>query len=181
MQNMIVLLVILIVLVIAINYIWNGDKKEEAIDLQNEILKNSVVQVSTEDNSVEKRLEEVLSKISGVGKVHVMLTYSESSTYQPVYNENMKYSNTIEQDEKGGTRTILEEDSEKEVVYKENLDGSKEPITKSIVSPRIEGAIIAAEGANDAETKTNIIQAVEAATGLATHKIQVFKMEENLL
>ena len=176
-QNLVVLLVLLIIVVISINYIWNDDKKEEAVDLQNEILKNSVVLVSTDEDTIEKRLEKILSKISGVGKVYVMITNSESSTFQPIYNENTKSSNTIEQDEKGGTRTILQEDMEKEIIYKENMDGSKEPVTKSVVSPKIEGAIIAAEGADNAETKTNIIQAVEAATGLPTHKIQVFKME----
>lgn len=40
----------------------------------------------------------------------------------------------------------------------------------------MEGAIITAEGAGEARVKANIVQAVEAATGLATHKIQVFKM-----
>jgi stage III sporulation protein AG len=42
--------------------------------------------------------------------------------------------------------------------------------------PTIEGAIITAEGANDANIKSSIVQAVEAVTGLATHKIQVFEM-----
>ena len=45
-----------------------------------------------------------------------------------------------------------------------------------MVNPKIEGAIITAKGANNAEVKNNIIQAVEAVTGLATHKIQVFEM-----
>lgn len=45
-----------------------------------------------------------------------------------------------------------------------------------IIQPKIEGAIITAQGANDATTKSNIMQAVEAATGIATHKIQVFEM-----
>lgn len=44
--------------------------------------------------------------------------------------------------------------------------------------PKIEGAIITAEGAGNVTTKTNIIQAVEAATGIATHKIQVFEMKK---
>lgn len=55
-------------------------------------------------------------------------------------------------------------------------NGNKEPITKSIISPIIEGAIITAQGAGNADIKASIIQAVEAATGIATHKIQVFKM-----
>ena len=35
-------------------------------------------------------------------------------------------------------------------------------------------------GGGDALVKTNIIQAVEAATGLATHKIQVFQMKQEV-
>ena len=45
--------------------------------------------------------------------------------------------------------------------------------------PKIEGAIILAEGADDANIKNNIIVAVEAVTGLSTHKIQVFKLGAN--
>ena len=41
----------------------------------------------------------------------------------------------------------------------------------------MEGAIITAKGADNVAVKTNIIQAVEAVTGLATHKIQVFEMD----
>ena len=55
-------------------------------------------------------------------------------------------------------------------------NGEKTPITQKVVQPKIEGAIITAKGANNADTKANIIQAVEAVTGLATHKIQVFEM-----
>ena len=64
-----------------------------------------------------------------------------------------------------------------QVVYQED-NGEKTPITQKIVQPKIEGAIITAEGASDATVKTNIIQAVGAVTGLATHKIQVFEMGE---
>ena len=40
-------------------------------------------------------------------------------------------------------------------------------------------AIITAKGANDSLNKSNIIAAVEAVTGLAMHKIQVFEVGEN--
>ena len=93
-----------------------------------------------------------------------------------MYNENSKTSTTEENDDSGGTRKIEETDTQKDVIYQEN-DGTKTPITAKIVKPKIEGAIITAQGVNDANVKTNIIQAVEAVTGLATHKIQVFEME----
>ena len=92
-----------------------------------------------------------------------------------MYNESSKVSNTEESDTSGGTRKIQETDSQKDIIYKEE-NGEKTPITQKVVQPKIEGAIITAKGANNADIKANIIQAVEAVTGLATHKIQVFEM-----
>ena len=105
----------------------------------------------------------------------VMITYSETSKIQPVYNEENTEENTEETDSEGGTRKIIQKDNRKEVIYEE-VEGEKTIITQSTTSPEIEGAIITAEGAGDASVKTNIILAVEAVTGLATHKIQVFEM-----
>ena len=180
-ENLVVLLVLMIIVVVAINYIWNGEKTSNNEINDSTLETNLVKQVSTDgkENDLESKLENILSNISGAGKVKVMLTYSESSTTQPLYDENYKESNTVESDDNGGTRSISETDNQKQIVYKQNADGSKEPITKSVLSPKIEGAIITSQGANNAEVKTNIIQAVEAATGLATHKIQVFEMEVN--
>ena len=178
-ENIIVLIVILIITAVAINYIWkdSGDNNVK----ETKKIETNAVQVSAEvsQNEIETKLEDILSHISGVGKVRVMITYSETSTINPVYNEDSKTSNINETDSGGGTRITTEVNSQKEVIYKENKDGSKEPVTQSIISPKIEGAIIAAQGASNATIKANIIQAVEAATGLATHKIQVFKMEDN--
>ncbi len=77
----------------------------------------------------------------------------------------------------GGTRVIEEIDSKKDIVYEET-NGEKVLITQKTISPKIEGAIITATGAGDSYVVTNIIQAVEAVTGLPTHKIQVFEMKK---
>ena len=124
----------------------------------------------------KKDLEEILSNIRGVGNVKVMITYAETSKTVPVYNEESTEENTEETDSEGGTRKVTQTDVKKEVIYEESDGGGKTLITQSIISPTIEGAIITAEGAGDATVKTNIIQAVGAVTGLATHKIQVFEM-----
>ena len=87
------------------------------------------------------------------------------------------FLSTEEKDDTGGTRIIKESDTQKDVIYQEE-NGEKKPITQKTIMPKIEGAIITAEGAADGNVKTNIIQAVEAVTGLATHKIQVFEMQE---
>ena len=184
-ENLVFFIVVLIITVVVINIIWNGDKstsqKNETTDNTKQLASSSTSTVTATENKVEttqeleEKLKNILSKIQGVGEVEVCINYSESSEVIAMYNENSKTSTTQENDTSGGTRTIEETDTQKEVIYEEN-DGEKTPITQKVVQPKIEGAIITAKGANDAATKTNIIQAVEAVTGLATHKIQVFEM-----
>ena len=64
---------------------------------------------------------------------------------------------------------------DKEIIYEEK-NGQKTPITQKVIMPKIEGAIVTAEGASNPAIKTNIIQAVSAATGISTYRIQVFEM-----
>lgn len=180
-ENLVFFVIVLIITIVVINIIWNGNKtttkqenntatKKLATTI-NETNSNNI----TQDSSLEEKLEQILSKIQGVGDVKVCINYSESNEVLAMYNENSKVSTTEESDTSGGTRKIQETDSQKDVIYKEE-NGQKEPITQKIKQAKIEGAIITAKGAKDVTTKTNIIQAVEAITGLATHKIQVFEM-----
>lgn len=181
-ENLVFLIVLSIITIVIINVIWNGnkqsDKKEtdsnsKQLATTNQISDNKNNMQTTDD--LEGKLESILGNIQGVGAVKVCINYSESSEVIAMYNENSKISNTEETDTSGGTRKIQETDSQKDIIYQEE-NGEKTPITQKVVQPKIEGAIITAKGANNADTKANIIQAVEAVTGLATHKIQVFEM-----
>ena len=127
-------------------------------------------------DELEIKLEDILSKINGVGQVDVMINYTESTQIIPIYNKTEKNSTTDESDSGGGTRKIQESDINQEVVYQEE-NGKNVIATQKKVSPKIEGAIITAQGANNPNIKNSIIQAVEAVTGLATHKIQVFEKQ----
>ena len=181
LENAIVFVIILVVTIIIINTIWGGNesKKEEKTTQDNSVqLVNSDVESVETSEDTEKSIKQILSKINGVGKVEVLITYSESSQVVAMYNEKNNESQTKEEDKSGGTRTIQENTTDKEIVYKEE-NGKKVPVTEKMVMPKMEGALIVAEGANNAEVKTNIIQAVEALTGLATHKIQVLEMKSN--
>jgi len=57
-------------------------------------------------------------------------------------------------------------------------DSSEEAVIEKKTMPKIEGAIIIAQGGGDTTIKSNIISAVEAVTGLLSHKIQVFEMNK---
>lgn len=183
-ENLVVFLVILIITLVIINFIWN-DKDDTSNNNQtttsNKKLAEKNINETVDDkadsttSNIKNELEEFLTNIHGVGKVKVMITYASSETTIPVFNEESSEENTEETDSEGGTRKVTQTDVRKEVIYEES-DGNKTLITQKTTSPEMEGAIITAEGADNIDVKTNIIQAVEAVTGLPTHKIQVFKM-----
>lgn len=184
METLVAFIIILIVTIIAINVIWS-DKEETPKDDTNYAktladleTSNQKQEDSTQINTLETNLENILSKIEGVGKVKVLVTYSQSSQTIAMYNENSKNSSIEEKDSGGGTRITQETDTKKDIIYKEE-NGKKVPITQTVINPKVEGAIVTAQGAENPNVKNNIIQAVEAVTGIATHKIQVFEMKKD--
>ena len=170
-ENLIAFLIILIITLIIVNKIIN-DKDINSIEKSSNVELVSGIDEKIESSNkieLEERLEECLSNISGVGKVDVLLTYSETESILPLYNENISESiSTTEKGEKTETKT-----ESKEVF----TDSQNEAVLQKRYYPKIEGAIVIAEGAGNSEVKANIIYAVEAVTGLLTHKIQVFKMK----
>ena len=180
-ENLVFFIIILIITIVIINIIWNDkntSKNVKEVDTNKKLATTTQVQVEqvSKEDTLSQKLEAILSQIQGVGEVKVFINYSESSEVVAMYNENSKSSTTEETDTSGGIRKVQETDSQKDIIYQEN-NGTKTPMTKKVIEPKIEGAIITAKGANNIDVKSNIIQAVEAATGLATHKIQVFEMQ----
>lgn len=171
-QNLISFLIILVITLIIINRILKEDEEIED-NFENETNVELASSSDTSENDdLEKKLENILRKIDGVGEVAVLITYSESNSIVPIYNVNTNKSTIEETDSNGGKRTTQTEESQTEVIKDSNSD----IVTEKVIMPKIEGAIITAEGGANSAVKSNIVSAVEAVTGLATHKIQVFEM-----
>jgi len=177
-ENLVFLIVILIVTIIIINVILKTDKSST----KQEKTTNKVLAVSNEsseevsNDNMQKELEHILSTIKGVGKVKVYISYSESSKTIAMYDEKTTTSSTEETDSSGGLRNTTSTQTQKDVIFSEK-DGSQVPMTQKVIMPTIEGAIITAQGAKNANVKTNIVNAIKSATGLSIDKIQVFEME----
>jgi stage III sporulation protein AG len=162
-ENLLSFLVILVITLIIINKIISVDTnlKEEtsnSAELVNINDENDDVTIvsSDEDLSLEEKLKNILSKMNGVGKVEVLLTYSETSSVVPLYNESTTSSTTTDSD---GVTTKSQTEN-KEVF----TNGDDEAVLEKKTMPKLEGAIVIAEGAGDTSIKTNIISAVEAVT-----------------
>lgn len=160
-ENLVLLIILLVILLISINVIFKTDEnssvKEAGNNKDNEI-PNVNLQTTLED-----KLSNILSQISGISDVSVLLTYSSDSKQNVVYN-------TKEENSDG---KVIEE---KSVAYNEE-NGEKVAIVESVEMPRVEGAIIVAKGANSVEIKSKLATTISNVTGIPVYKVQVFEKQ----
>ena len=124
---------------------------------------------------LEKRTEETLRHVEGVGEVEVMITLR--STGQKIVEKDQQSSSqsTEETDSAGGTRSTEESSSDKTSVYEQGTDGSQIPYVTKEISPEVEGVVVIADGGDNAVVVRNITEAVQALFGVEAHKIKIMK------
>ena len=148
-------LIIIILVGVLFMLFPTNDKEKKAVNSSNQIQIN-----------YEEELENILSKVSGVGDVDVMLTYSSSFEKSIAYEKN-----STKNEKKDGDSTIINEtDSQTNVVL-----SSGEPFVLKEIYPEIKGVIVVADGADSIFVKQNIIDAVTTALNIAPHKVCVVK------
>ncbi len=108
--------------------------------------------------SVEEALSDILSTVSGAGKVRVMLTVAvgEETLYQNDTSGSADRSDTV----------IISD-----------ADRNELGLVRQVIPPVYQGAIIVCQGADSPLVRLSIVEAVSKATGLSTDKISVLKMK----
>ena len=110
--------------------------------------------------SREQRLEEILAQIQGAGKVRIMLT--EARGEHIVYQTDREVSGDRER-----VDTVIVTDAQR------NQAGLIQRIAPAVYL----GAVVVCDGADRAEVRLAIVEAVSDLTGLGADKISVLKMK----
>ena len=110
----------------------------------------------------EKRLEQILSRITGVGEVNVMLTLACSQ--QTIYQTDTDSSDS------GNTQR-------KDTVTVTDRERANTGLITRIDAPKYLGAVIVCKGGNDPGVQLAIVDAVSKALGLNSNEISVLKMK----
>lgn len=109
---------------------------------------------------LEERLSDIISEISGVGKVKVMITYKSTSEKRVAKDKNTRNSaNELYEEEKN---VLLGSGSE------------QKPFITREEMPKILGVAVVAEGGGRDDVKAEISRAVRALTGVSANNIAVF-------
>ena len=108
----------------------------------------------------EKRLEQLLGRIRGVGQVQVMLTLKSGSSLQLAENRSTSLRDT-------------EDRQDRDVVTLNRGSGYEDVVVTEQTYPVYQGAVVVCQGAGDSGVNLAVIQAVSVLTGLGRDKITV--------
>lgn len=135
---------------------------------------------STEEYTayLEKRLEETLSRINGVGRVQVMITLEATEELVVEKDQQTQSSNTTEEDSQGGSRYVYQLERSENTVYRSS--GSNEPYVVKTLMPEVSGVVVVAQGAGTGQISKDITDVVQALFGVEAHKVKVVKMDSSV-
>ena len=179
-ENLVIFLILAIIVMIVINTLFDGNKGNKSTGT-NTIIPTSVGNSTKKDGyetDLEQKLESILSKINGAGKVSVMISYANEVLKTPMTDVKTTTTVVSEKDSNGGERKTEETSTEENVIYEQN-GNDKTPMIKQSVLPEIVGVIVVASGATSVSVKEDLIKAVTAAVDVPNHRIQVFAGASN--
>ena len=123
----------------------------------------------------KEKLEEILSKIDGVGEVVVNIYFESSEVKVPATNSSTQTSETEEEDTNGGTR-VTKQETEGATVVMQSDSSTSEPFITKTYKPQITGVLIVAEGAKSSKITYDIQKAVSSLYNLSLEKVNVYPM-----
>jgi stage III sporulation protein AG len=176
-DNLLIIFLAGVLLVIIALPSTNNTTKEKTLSLEEETTTNQdTIKTISYMSEQEKRLEEVLSKVQGVGEVDVMITLKSSKELIVEKDTPTTSSTSQEEDAEGGQRTTLDKSATEVTVYEQDNNGGSVPYVVKELEPEIEGIIVIAKGGDDPVIIKNISDAILALFQVEAHKIKVMKM-----
>ncbi len=149
----------------------NASQKTAGQNTQDETVWNTMEEYAA---GQEKKVEDVLSQVEGVGDVDVMITLAASEEKITLQDEDTSQEQKKETDSSGGSRENTAAKTKTEHVLIEEENG-KNPYITQIASPKIEGVVVVAQGAGKGVVDAEIIEAIEALFPIESHKIKVLR------
>ena len=124
--------------------------------------------------TLESRLEDILSSVRGAGRVRVLVTNATAG--ERVAATVSTLDESVSETSGGTTATRSEQSREMRQPATISTEGGQSPIILVEREPEIRGVIVVAEGGADPAVRLSLQRAVQAVTGGSLSCIEVFEM-----
>ncbi|QIB28103.1 sporulation stage III protein AG [Caloranaerobacter azorensis] len=164
-----------IILIATSSFVGETDKKsvpETVLYQESSSVKSNSKIIEDYASTIERKLEDILSSIDGVGKVKVMVTLEDTAERIPAINTTRTEEKTSEKDSKGGIREVFKQNYSEQIVVNNSDDDSLVIIKE--VKPKVKGVIVVAEGADDLYIKEKLYEAVKTVLGISGNRVGIF-------
>ena len=144
------LIIVLVCTLTVLALFGNSDKTEVKKETENQQAAN-----------IEERLERVLERVEGAGKVSVFVALEDYGSTD--FAKNSRQVSRQEQSESEQT-TVMQ-----------GSGSASAPVVARISSPKVKGVIVVAQGAENEVVKENLASAVEASLAIMPHRIKILE------
>lgn len=123
-------------------------------------------------DSIEEQLCEIVGSIDGAGRVKVLVTLQNSEEY--IYASDSKLNSDASEscDTNGKTSTDTRSDSEESVILVDGENGRK-ALVRTMRMPTVGGVVIVCDGADNAQVRERITEAVTTALSISSRRVYV--------
>lgn len=115
--------------------------------------------------SLEGRLQTILSEIKGAGETYVMVTLE--SSFESVYASNARLEEGVSE------LSSSVKNTEKEIALAGSKSGGEEPVLLKSLCPKVKGVIVVCGGAESDSVVKSIKSAVSTLLGINETKVSV--------
>ncbi|NOU97677.1 stage III sporulation protein AG [Paenibacillus sp. LMG 31456] len=129
------------------------------------------------EEAYQLQLQEILTKIVGVGEAEVLVTIESTEEIMVERNSKDSQQVTNEKDQHGATRHITDVSRSGEVVLYE-VSGGKQPLVVKTIKPKIRGVLVVAKGAENLTVKKMITEAVERGLDVPANRISILPRKQ---
>ncbi|PYZ95312.1 stage III sporulation protein AG [Salipaludibacillus keqinensis] len=156
------------------------EDEEEATVFKSETKEKETELTDNYEYYYETQLKQALEQMVGVSNVTVMVNVA--GTEKNIYEKNvqMKEQQTEETDREGGTRNVSDTSKDEQVVIIRSGE-KEEPLVIHSQKPDISGVLVVANGVDNIQVKTWVVEAVSRVLDIPTHRVSVMprKLKED--
>lgn len=136
---------------------------------------NAAANSGDASESLEARLETILSQVENAGQVKVLVTYETGPEIVPAVKTDTQ-SNSSDGGASGQSNHTTSTQENQEPVTVQGKNGT-EPMVLVQKEPVVQGVLVVAEGASDLEVRLNLMEAVQVALQISPDRIEVLPMK----
>lgn len=124
------------------------------------------------EQDYENRLKDILDQVTGISNVSVMVNLSTSP--QKILNKDVSTNTntTNETDSNNGKRQVTQSSHDEKTIMV-GSGSSQKPVIIGVQKPKIDGVLVVAEGAQNIQVKSWIVNAVSSVLNVPAYKVYV--------